>query len=205
MIGWPLIKRSFIRQFSQNEYLAYIAVLYAGDGISNSSLTRKSWALDKFGHEAGILLLHINPEELQDLKIKIRKNFINKVQQYHFDSIVHTVDNLNVTPQILSLIEPYKPVGNMPIEKDILPGLTSFLKNNIHTTNEYRKSLTNPKPSNNIINLVNKRIKLVIFDLDGVIADSELISAKAYQNLLKKRGVIHVAPIVPNVCFNLKQ
>ncbi len=183
------IKRSFLRTFSQEEYLTYIAALYAGDGISHSSLTRKSWALEKFGHKAGVFLLNINPEELQDLKIKIREKFINKIPFYHFDSIVHTVDNLEVTPILLSLIEPYKPMGDDPLKKSIITNLTHFLLENKHTTPEYKQLLELPSGYKKIPNLVNKRIELVIFDLDGVIADSELISAQAYQMILAKKNI----------------
>ena len=125
------IKRSFLKNFTQEEYLAYIATVYAGDGISNSSLTRKSWSLEKFDHQAGVLLLDYTPEELQKLKIKIRETFINKITQYHFDSIVHTIDNTEVTPEILSIIEPYKPTGSLPLHKDILLPMKNFLMNNI--------------------------------------------------------------------------
>lgn len=192
MLDPKKIRRSFIRPFSHEEYLAYIAALYAGDGISNTSLTRKSWALEKFGSKAGVLLLNLNPEELQNLKIQIREKFINKVPFYHFDSIVHTVDNLVATPLLLSLIEPYKPSGNAPLKRDILPGITQFLLKNPHTTSEYREVLKFPDGYKKIPDLVNKRIELTIFDLDGVIADSELISAQAYRMKLAHKG-IHIS------------
>lgn len=182
------IKRSFLKNFTQEEYLAYIATVYAGDGISNSSLTRKSWSLEKFDHQAGVLLLDYTPEELQKLKIKIRETFINKIPQYHFDSIVHTIDNTEVTPEILSIIEPYKPTGSLPLHKDILLPMKNFLMNNIHTTEEYRKAIKEGK-TNALFGVVNDRIKLVIFDLDGVIVDSEMISAKAYQMMLQEKGI----------------
>ncbi len=187
-IDYKKVKRSFLRSFTQEEYLAYIATVYAGDGISHSSLTRKSWCLEKFGCKAGVLLLDYPPEELQDLKIKIREDFIAKVPQYHFDSIVHTIDNLEITPSILSLVEPYKPVGDLPIHKSVFPYLTSFLADNIHTTKEYKEVINNEVPGK-LSDLVNSRIKLAIFDLDGVIADSEIISAKAYQMMLKRKGM----------------
>lgn len=187
-IGFSHIKRSFLRNFNQEEYLAYIATVYAGDGISHSSLTRKSWFLEKFRNQAGILLLDLPPEEIQNLKIKIRENFINTVPQYHFDSIVHTVDNIEITPQLISLIEPYKPTGNQPIHKDILSVLKGFLAENIHTTDKYKKAIKT-ESSMNLADIVNDRIKLVIFDLDGVIVDSEIISAKAYQMLLHDKGI----------------
>jgi len=182
------IRRSFFRNFTQEEYMAYIATAYAADGISHSSLTRKSWCLEKFGHQAGVLMLDYSPEELQNLKIKIRENFINKVEQYHFDSIVHTIDNLLVTPKILSAIEPYKPTGNQPVHQSILYLLKNFLSESIHTTKEYKEVINN-ESSKTLTDLVNDRIKLIIFDLDGVIVDSEIISAKAYQMMLHKKGV----------------
>jgi len=52
--------------------------------------------------------------------------------------------------------------------------------------------------------LGNKTIKLVIFDCDGVLVDSEPLSGLAYQNIYHRHG-INVGPEVFRPCIGMKQ
>jgi len=195
-IGKDNIKRAFLRHFTPEEYAAFTALVYSTDGISFKNLSRKTWALTKFDPSAGTIVLNMSQEGANDLKVALRRHLIEKVKFYNFDSIFHTIDDKEKKAmEILSVADVYKPVGDMPINQDFQMKVKKYLSAQLSTHIEYQEALKNVSNSRTpMLDAIQDRIKLAIFDLDGILVDSELIHANAYIQILSEYGIVLSQP-----------
>jgi beta-phosphoglucomutase-like phosphatase (HAD superfamily) len=190
-IGKDKIKRAFIRNFVPEEYATFIAAMYSVDGISLSSLLRKSWTLTKFEPAAGIVVINeYDDHEISHLKTIIREKFIGNINEYHYDSIIHSIENKREIQGILRKIDLYKPVGYTQSLQNISDNLDDIVLNGSRSHKEYKNIIIDKHHQNtSILDLINTRFSLAIFDLDGTIVDSEIINSQGYANILLKYGI----------------
>jgi HAD superfamily hydrolase (TIGR01509 family) len=188
-LGKDHIKRAFQRKFSDEEYAAFIKIMYSTDEIRHQTLLRKSWALTRFDAAAGIILLDKPYTENRNIKDSIRDKFIGKSKEYHYDSILHTLDDpIDVKP-FMEKLEIYKPMGNMPSTIDIKDNLNCMILNGDKSQQEYKNVIYGVGETKTLMDLIEARFDLVIFDLDGTIVNSETINASGYIEILSECGV----------------
>lgn len=185
-LGKENIKRAFLRSYSDDDYAAFIKTMYSTDAIRHQTLLRKSWALTKFENAAGIILLDRPHEEIRNIKNAIRDKFINKVKEYHYDSILHTLDNVADTKLFIDKLGLYKPIGDMPSRMDVRNNLNYMILNGSKSHEEYKNVINGISSSKTLLDLIDGRFDLVIFDLDGTIVNSEITSVYGYMKILSE-------------------
>lgn len=193
-IGHSRIKRAFQRACTPEDFARIIALAYAGDGISDQSLLRKIWTLTKFESAVGIIVLNLSQEEVMDLKPRLRDYIVPQTTAYHYDSVIHTIDNDLFANKFLGALEPYKPVGSVIQHEGFSERLERFFNVTDSRNSFFRSRETNLAGNELSIEAsarvqIQNRFKLVIFDLDGVLVDSEAISVSAYLRVLEEAGV----------------
>jgi hypothetical protein len=185
-LGEYNVKRAFLRKFSDEEYAAFIKTMYSTDGIKHQTLLRKSWGLTRFDAAAGIILVDKPYDKIREIKDAIRDKFIGKVKEYHYDSILHTLDDPTDLKPFMDKLDLYKPIGDMPSASGIKRSLDYMILNGSKSHVEYKNVIKGISKSKTLQDLIDDRFDLVIFDLDGTIVNSEIISVSGYIKVLKE-------------------
>ncbi len=185
--GKDSIKRAFLRKFSDEEYAAFIKVMYSTDSIRFQTLLRKSWGITRFESAAGIIIVDKPYEEMRSIKDSIRDKFISKVNEYHYDSILHTLDDPEDVKFFMDKLDLYKPVGKMTSVFNIKDNLDYMILNGKKSYEEYKSVIKGSEKT--LLDLINERFDLVIFDLDGTIVNSEAINVSGYVRTLSEYGI----------------
>ena len=192
-LGHGNIRRAFQRRCDAQDYAKLIALTYAGDGISDKSLHRKIWMLSKFTTALGIVLLDIPQAQMTDVKLSLRDYIVPQTTAYHYDSVIHTIDKEPYAGAFFNIVQPYKPVGTAVEIDEFSRKLVWFFDSTASKNVIFRKPEIGPDGQFLDIEAsaamqINNRFKLVIFDLDGVLIDSERISVSAYLTIIENAG-----------------